>query len=426
MSNYSYQPGVGGSPFGNLPLNPQGSYYAQNSGYTTTTTNLIQKAIEYAIYEAVPEQYYALKLLFQKPMLSKMLDEFEYLETTFGRTALKTSASSSAVSASAGSEVTQNVTFTAGSLTHVCVDDVLTYPDGTPGIVRSINTSTNVITIASQTSSGLPAVASGDIFAIQSTIAADGATSFSHYDRMETVTRYNYIQMFLRAARWGRVELQKYENAGTTDYLVKDKQQKVQQLRNDLFVSFFNGTKGEFKVASGIPAKAMGGIFPSMVAAGSMSANVSTAGLRTAFETLSFKTNFKKEGAVRFIYATDEMLYNLSKVFKDPGIRYQPNDEVANMNLMEYRLGTQRFVPVVCELFKEQSCFPASWQKKLLVLDQETINPCTMKGLPAMNMGSTIPKGNPGTREAFQDFYAEANLSLQFNNPLASFYIDVL
>jgi hypothetical protein len=156
-----------------------------------------------------------------------------------------------------------------------------------------------------------------------------------------------------------------------------------------------------------------------------MSANPTTAALRSTFETLSFKTNFKKEGGVRMIYGTDEMLYELSKVFKDPGLRYAPNDTVANMNLFEYRLGTQRFVPVPCELFKEQSCFPASWQRKLLVLDQETITPVKMKGIPAMDSGSTLDKGDNGTREGFKDWFVEANLSLRFNNPLGSFSMDV-
>ena len=43
-----------------------------------------------------------------------------------------------------------------------------------------------------------------------------------------------------------------------------------------------------------------------------------------------------------------------------------------------------------------------------------------------MNSGATLDKGAAGTREAFKDWYVEANLSLQFNNPLGSFYLDVV
>ncbi len=423
MSNKTYTPGAGNSPYGNVQANPQSANYITDSGYSATGNLLLEKAIRRTIFDAAPEQYNALKLVFEKGLEEYGSDEFEFVENTFGRSALEATSAPVAVAASAGNEVTQVIAMTAASVTHVSVDDVIVYPDGTKAIVRSIATLN--VTVASQTSSGLPAVAAGDIFSIQSAIAGDGASSFSNYGRLEVVTRYNYIQLFLRAARWSRIERQKYINQGTTDFMEVDQAQKMKQLRTDLFVSFFNGTRGEFKLASTIPAKAMGGIFPTMQAAGSMSANPTTAALRSTFETLSFKTNFKKEGGVRMIYGTDEMLYELSKVFKDPGMRYTPSDRVADMNLTEYKLGTQRFVPVPCELFKEQSCFPASWQRKLLILDQETITPVKMKGIPAIDTGSTLDKGANGTREGFKDWFVEANLSLRFNNPLGSFSIDV-
>jgi hypothetical protein len=162
-----------------------------------------------------------------------------------------------------------------------------------------------------------------------------------------------------------------------------------------------------------------------MTAAGSMRGTPSTASLRSDFETLAFKTNYKKAGGTRFLFGTDEMLYEVSKAYKDSLIRYAPNDSIAQMNLDQFKFGTMKFVPVPCELFKERSAFPASWQRKILVLDLESIQPVTMQGLPMMDMGSTLDRGERGSREMFQDFYAEANLSLQMNNPLASFSLDI-
>ena len=423
MSQTAYTPGIGNSPFGNPNTNAQGSQYAIESGYTPTESILIRKAIKEAIFDAAPEQYNALKLVFEKNFEEVISDEFEYLESTFGRSAVESTAIVALVAAVAGSPATQVIAMTAASVAHLTPDLIIVYPDNTKAVVKSI-VGLNV-TVESQTSSGLPAVAVGDIFSIQSTIQADGMDYFSNYERLETVTRYNYIQLFLRAWRWSRLELLKHQNAGTTNFLERDKAEKMRQMRTDLFVSFFNGNRGEFRISNSYLAKAMGGIFPTMQAAGSMSANPTLAGLRAAFETLAFATNFKKEGGTRFIYGTDEMLYELSKIFKDPGLRYAPNDTVANMNLMEYRLGSMRFVPVSCELFKEQSCFPQEWARKLLILDQETISPVKMKGLPSMYIGSTLDRGAKGTREAFQDGYIEANMSLMFNNPIGSFTIDV-
>lgn len=423
MSNRTYTPGAGGSPFGNLQANPQAANYLTDSGYSATGTNLLRKAIEYAIYSAVPQQYYALKLLFQKSFKDEASDEFEYVEKTFGRTALQSSNTANAVSATPGSEVTQVIPMTSDSVTRIQPDDMIVYKDGTKAIVRSIS-SLNV-TVASLTGGALPAVAANDVFSIQGPTIGDGIASFSHYDRIQTVTRYNYIQMFLRAARWGRVELQKYKNLGTTDYLDWDKAEKMEQLRTDLFVTFFNGTRGEVKMASGIPAKTTGGIFPSMVGAGSISANPTTAGLRVAFEQSAFASNYKQEGGVRMVYGTPEILYELSKIFKDPGLRYTPNDDVAKMDLLEYRFGGMRFVPVPCQLFNERSAFPASWARKILVLDQEAITPVKLMGMPGFDSGSTLDMGPNGTREMFKDWWVEGQLGVKFNNPLGSFYLDV-
>lgn len=423
MSERAYTPGIGNSPFGMLATNPQSSQYAGISGYTPQETIRIAKAIKEVIFDAAPEQYNALRLVFEKNFQEFNNREFEYLENTFGRSALTATAIVAAQAAVGGSSQTQVIAMDAASVTRITPDLIILYPNNGKAVVKSIS-GLNV-TVESQTSDGLPAVAVGDIFSIQSTIQADGMDYFSNYERLETITRYNFIQEFLRAKRWARMELLEYENSGTTNYLVRDKAEAIRQIRTDLFNSFFNGQRGEFRISNGYVTTAMGGIFPLMVAAGSMTSNPTEAGLRAVFETLAFRTNYKKEGGTRFIYATQEMLYIISKLFKEPGLRYAPTDTIGSMDLKQYEFGGMKFVPVSCELFKEISCFPKDWARRILVLDQETISPAKMKGLPYMNVGGTLDRGANGTRENFKDWYIEANLSLVFNNPLGCFWIDV-
>ncbi len=423
MSDRAYTPGIGNSPFGMLATNPQSSQYAAISGYSPTETIRIAKAIKEAIFDAAPEQYNALRLVFEKNFQEFNNREFEYLESTFGRTALEATAIVAAQAASAGVSQQQTIAMTTASVTRITPDLIIIYPNNSKAVVKSI-TGLNVL-VESQTSDGLPAVAVGDIFSIQSTIQADAMDYFSNYERLETITRYNFIQEFLRAKRWGRMELLEYQNSGTTNYLVRDKAEAIRQMRTDLFNSFFNGQRGEFRISNNYVTTAMGGIFPLMVAAGSMTANPTEAGLRAVFEALAFKTNYKKEGGTRFIYATQEMLYIISKIFKEPGLRYAPTDTIGSMDLKKYNFGGMNFVPVACELFKEISCFPKDWARRILVLDQETISPAKMKGLPYMTVGGTLDRGPNGTRENFKDWYIEANLSLVFNNPLGCFWIDV-
>lgn len=424
MSQTAYTPGVGNLPFGNQNANPQSSFYGQESQFSPTETNLLMKEIKEVIFDAAPAQYNSLKLLFAKTVEDKKSDEFEYLEHTFGRSVVEATAAVGAQAAVPGANQQQTIPVTAASIDHVNPDLIMVYPDGSHGVIVQVGAGNQII-VNSLTNAGLPAVAIGDIFSIQSTIMADGMDMFSNYERLETVTRYNYIQFFLRARRWNRIELQKYENLGTTNYLVKDKQEQIRQLRVDMFNSFWNGQRGEYAIANNHVAKAMGGIYPTMLAAGSAQANPTLAGLQSAFETLAFQTNYKREGGTRFVYGTDEVLNEFSKIYKQPGLRYEPNNELANLKLSMIKLGTMEMVLVPCELWREESCFPADWSRRVIVLDQETVSPCKLMGIPQMEMGQTLNRQNNGTRENFRDFWVSAQLSLQFHNPLASYILDI-
>jgi len=64
MSQTTYTPGPGNTPFGNTNTNPQSSFYGQESQFSPTEANLIAKAIKYAIFDSAPAQYDALKTSF--------------------------------------------------------------------------------------------------------------------------------------------------------------------------------------------------------------------------------------------------------------------------------------------------------------------------------------------------------------------------
>jgi len=423
MSNINYSPGIQNSPFGLLNANPEGSFYSGDSAFSPLETDLIQKAIRYQIFDAAPAQYNALKVLFSKPYKEYGATEFEYKEKTFGRSPIEANAITAAQAAVPGNFVTQTITLTAASVQYVTVDLIIVYPDGTKGVVTSIVG--NDITVNSITNFGLPAVAVGDEFPVMSTIRGDGMNTFSNYERLEVITRYNYIQHFLRARRWDRLEHQTYVNQGTTSYMNDDKEEKMKQLRVDLFNTMWNGERGEYEIANGYVARAMGGIFPTMVNAGAANVTTTTAGFKASFENTAFATAFKQEGGTRFIYGTDQQLNLFSEIYKQPGLIYEGNDEVAKLRLKKVELGSQNFVLVPTELWREESCFEASWANRLIILDQETVSPVKMKGIPALEMGQT-DNMNKGTREDYIDWWCRAQLSLEFNNPVSSFSMNVI
>lgn len=431
MSTTVYQPGLGGSPYGNaLFANALGSDYVANSAtaYGATETDLIRRALQETIIDAAPAKYNILKLLFEQPMESVPSDEYYWREQPFGRTPLEILVGAAPVAVLPNAVGTQTVTITTASIPFVTLDYVVCYNDAnnTKGIVTALNTSTGVMTITSQTGVSLPAIGIGDFLVPMSTFRADSQNTFSTYQRLNTIERYNYVQRFLRARQWGRVELLKFQNLGTTDYLMKDVEEVIKQIRWDLFASFMNGTRGEFATAAGIPGKAMGGIFPLMTSAGAGSATTTIAGLQAAFEALAFATDYKSETGRRFIIAAPRLINEINKIYKAQLVRYAPSDKVADLNLDSFKFGGLEFVNVPTMLLQEPSLFPTSFANKIFVVDLDMVKPVVMQGLPAVEQGGTLMLGPNGTREEYKDYWCGANLGLKFFNPIGSFTIDVI
>lgn len=424
----TYVPGLEGAPFGDaLFANALGSDYAANSAYGASTTDLISRALREAIFDAAPAKYAIMTLLFQQPFVTEKSAQFYYREQTFGRAPLVSNAVTAAVAALPGNTVTQTYTITGASF-NITLDMIIGFNDAanSKGIVRALP-GANQITLESQTGAGLPATIVGDILIPMSSFRADGQSVFSTYQRLETIERYNYIQGFLRARRWGRLELIEFQNNGTTNYLQKDSDELMKQLRLDVFASYINGTRGEFRTAAGEPGKSMGGWYPTMVAAGSASATSTTAGLQATIEALAFATDYKSEGAPRFIVAVPRIINEIHKIYKQQLTRYAPSDMIANLELDELKFGGLRLVFVPCMLLQEPSLFPLAFANKIFVLDLDTIKPVQMQGVPAFEMGGTLMKeGQNGTREDFKDLYVEAHISTSMDNPLSSFTIDVI
>lgn len=405
-------------------LNAIGDEYA--TAYSRDTTSLIRRAIAYEIFDSVPKKYQIMPLLFDRPVSYEPSDTFTYMEKTFGRTVLQ-HISSDVVSSGA----TQDIELTSGGAVNVTINKIIAYPTNRKAVVTAVNTSTDIISVAALNGqANLPALSGDEYFAIQSSVIADGQNFLSHYDRMKKIERYNYVQLMHRDKRWTRKEMTKFRNLGNTNYYELDKKEQLELLMQDMFASLWNGERAEADVTnpegSGTyKAKTMGGIYPLMVSAGSSnSTGVTSSQLKDTFETLAFTTNYKATGATRFIFGVDQLLYELSKEYKETGTRYTPNDKIADLNLWEYRIGDMRFVPVSTELFKESSLFPATWGSRLFILDLDTIQPVCMKGYEPIEMGETSPKGVNGSIKDYTEWWIQGTLSLKFNNPLSSFYID--
>lgn len=416
-------PGSGQAPYANHTTNPQGSPYAAAYGYVSTEQ--LRRDLAMKIFDATPKAFEAMKTILNKPVEFQNDDVFTFQEHGIGRTPIKVKTNF------AGGANTGSIICVKGAASVSTMNKVLQLPSGAKCIVTGVteNAADDTIAVKAQTGALLPAVLADTIIPIQMGLIADGMNISMHYDRLDTISRTNYIQLFQRDRRWTRMEMQKYANSGTTDLFDKDKQYQTKLIFQDAFISMFVGKKGEFTITlpggATTVAKTTDGIFTSMVDAGSWHVNTSDATLQTDFEQGAFATYYMNPGSVRYIYATSENLYKLSKVFKEDGIQYTPNDTIADLNLKEYRIGQQRFVPVPVEVFREPSMFPAEWTKRILVVDSDSISPTCMKGYMPFELGETSEKGKDGSIADYKEWWIQAMLGMKMYNPLGSFYLDL-
>lgn len=399
----------------NANLNALGSQYSQQFGHNTSL--LIQKKINEIIFDAAPQQFFELAMLNMQPSEQVGSDEFFYMEMGYGRNPLQVTANVAA----AVYPATQ--TIPVASTDDITVDTIIVYPNNAKGNVTTVNAGISIV-VTPMTAGSVPAVVIGDILSNHSPVEADAATDIKQYYRTETIERYNFVQMFIKARRYGKMELYKHMMAGTTsNYLKLDRQRLLQQFRTDLSNAFWNGERGEVTLSNGTKAKTTGGIYPLMLAAGSPNAVTPVATLPDAIEDMVLSTMFGDYGQTKFLYGAPRQILEISKAYKSTLTRYSPNDQIANLGLQEVKLGAGSVVFVPVQRFESSASFPASWAKRLFLIDHNNIK---SKHCFSEEMGDTLPRKNGGTLNNYVDSWVSTTFGLEFSNPLACATIDIL
>ena len=408
--------------------NAPASEYAGLYGYDESVH--LKRAIFESIVENFPAQYNIFRILFSKPVKYFPSDEYTWTEENWFRPIATIATGASTTTG------TQTLVLTTGGTRSTVVGDSVWYPDGTQGVIASVTTSSETITINPLTGGSVPTIAAGEKLNIGFPIIADGQNYASHYDRIVTTQHTNYLALGQRNRRWTKRTLLKYQNSGTTDYIAKDMKLTMNNAQLDVFQQFFNGTKGNVTLTApagtGLTggtyqAKTSWGIFPFMKFSGSQHCTSTPATLEADFRQLAFNTNYKNVNVPRFILGTDRALSSMDSVLKNP-IRYFPENMKYNMNLEEYTVGTMKFVKMVTPLFEQRSgLFPSFFENMLLVLDIDTIDPVCMTGLQPFEMGDTMGlyKGSGGGYNDFIDYWVTYAVGLMMTNTDSSFYVQL-
>ena len=400
--------------FANQNYNSVGSEYANLYGHDISL--LVQKLTNRAIFDAAPQQFMDLKLMNMVPAETVNSDEFFFQEMGYQREPLLATANSAAVSFPA----TQ--TISVASTDNISTNTIISYPNGQKGSVTNVDTTLLQITVSPYNGDTLPAVVADDVLANVSSVDHDGSDGFAQYFRASTIERNNYIQLFNKAIRYSEVELHKLKNMGTTsNFLEMERTAMFNQHRIDLSNAFWTGQKGEVITANGTPAKTTGGVFTSMLEAGSPNALATTATLVDAFEDMVLSSEYGDYGQARMAYMTPRVHRALSLAYKEELTRYAPNDEIALLNLKEVNLGSSRIVLVPFKRFEDSASFPGSFANRIVLLDMKNIKRTQLWG---ERSGDTL-KLEDGVPKRYGDIWVDCNMGVKFHNPLACAWLDI-
>jgi hypothetical protein len=402
------------SRFSNQNYNSVGSEYASLYGHDISL--LVQKLTNRAIFDAAPQQFMDLKLLNMVAAEQVNSDEFFYQEMGYQREPLVATASSAAVSWPA----TQTISI--ASTDNISTNTIISYPNGQKGSVTNVDTTLLQVTVSPYNGDTLPAVSADDVLANVSSVDHDGSDGFAQYFRASTIERNNYIQLFNKAIRYSEVELHKLKNMGTTsNFLEMERTAMFNQHRIDLSNAFWTGQKGEVITANSTPAKTTGGVFSSMLEAGSPNALATTATLVSAFEDMVLSSEYGDYGQARMAFMTPRVHRALSLAYKEELTRYAPNDDIALLNLKEVNLGSSRIVLVPFKRFEDTASFPGSFANRIVILDMKNIKRTQLWG---ERSGDTL-KLEDGVPKRYGDIWVDCNMGVKFHNPLACAWLDI-
>ena len=402
------------SKFLNQNYNSVGSEYAALYGHDISL--LVQKLTNRAIFDAAPQQFMDLKLLNMVAAEQVNSDEFFFQEMGYQREPLLATATSASVSFPA----TQ--TISVASTDNISTNTIISYPNGQKGSVTNVDTTLLQITVSPYNGDTLPAVAADDVLANVSSVDHDGSDGFAQYFRASTIERNNYIQLFNKAIRYSEVELHKLKTLGTTaNFLEMERNAMFNQHRIDLSNAFWTGQKGEIITADGTPAKTTGGVFSSMLEAGSPNALATNASLVDAFEDMVLSSEYGDYGQARMAFMTPRVHRALSLAYKEELTRYAPNDDIALLNLKEVNLGSSRIVLVPFKRFEDKASFPGSFENRIVILDMKNIKRTQLWG---ERSGDTL-KLEDGVPKRYGDVWVDCNMGVKFHNPLACAWLDL-
>lgn len=274
----------------------------------------------------------------------------------------------------------------------------------------------------------------GDPLIVHGQGMADGMTEIAAGGRIQTIDRFNFHEWFQQSESWTEFELNQIKNNAATDSLDYQKEEKIRQLRLDMFSAIFGGRRGRLTIfkpsdtsATPYPTFSMNGILNMMIDGGSEHSPVTYNSLKSVFKHHAYSTAINGDGSTRYIFATAETLGAMSDMWKNQNnTRYAPNDRMAALELNQYKIGELNYVPVPTDLFRREAGVLAPvWENRILVLDTSKMSRTRIRNWNWLRAGQTDGVMQ-GSETSIRKWWVDCIFSMKMNNVKSSFYLDIV
>lgn len=415
------------TPYGVDQTVPLGSPVIADSASTVVQSNLLQRDFG-PLFRTGPKTWdEAAMVVLGKTPITRNSRIMEWWTRGWQFAPAVAGANSASAAAVVGGFATQSVTFSTATATNLGLDTEITYPDNSVGTITAIDYSTGVATVRARRGAALPAVTSGDEFAIGlGTVMVDGRDYIPNVQRPTYGQDFNYLTRIEEACRWDRHEMVEWKNNQNLQYVEDSIRDVNERIRFKAMANFWNGTRGEIISTGGGVGTRMGGIYPFCVSAGALNQTIDVSVLQASLEAAILNTNFGARGGRRALFAREGVLLQVSKLYKGDITRVTWDNEIANLNISAIKIGGQLVYLVPTEYFSGATGLLNSgvFHNMLACVNMDNIDLAAQKGMPFYMNGTSTKSlmDGDGSLKDYTIYRAEMNFSAMYPNPLEHFF----
>lgn len=424
----------GGRPFGLEKANPHGSNFLTEAPTVAGAEVIgsLRREILNTIFGTTPEPYFAAQKLLMMELAYQFFggDEATWQEMPDQRQAivvddgasLAGTVLSAATPAVPGGFATVNMPVGAQSYAAAKINARLHFQTGYATIASK--TGGNTLVLNALVGQPIPAIVQGAAIPMGAEIRADAERRIVNHFRAQGIERFNYITTIAAAREYGRKEWLKIQNLEQTNRLSEEWNALVYQFKWDMIVEMWNGSRAAQLQDNGKVAKGTDGVKTQMLNGGVVPIPATLGTFIAAHEAASHSTNYRSSG-ITYNIGPSELLYEISKAYKEQQVRYTPNDMVANLNLDSIKIGSRTHVLVPCDAMADPNYFPG-WDGHLFMIDKAALKMAGMRGMPTLDINGTMQRellkftDAKGSRDDLQTNPLEATFAPMLINPLST------